>query len=260
MSGIPYKPLVYTPIQYKPIQHEFSFMRSQRDSHSPLKVWRDTSAYARQINNITQNVQGINRQFNKVRSPVQLQFDFYPFRIYSIPQIFRGPNNADNWRTFKVRNGEVLTDIVANVSSSFTGSPTWVFGTDGVPYPDSNVLPSPITVGDIMAPESASRFYFWIETLNPALANTGSNIIQYGTDPRTVGIQHTWDTFPSSSANHIIIGYVDTATAGSSHTAFIRNYVRADITSNVSFFTASLCLNNQEVVYYLAGHPSGSGG
>ena len=254
MSGIPYRPLVFTPVKSKPIQHEWSQYHTQRDSHSPLKQWKDSSGYAQQINALTQIVVSLGKSLSKIKQPVAASFDFHPFKIYNVPDIFRPTvatgsfNPTDNWRTFRVRNGEVLTKTITSGS---------VYGTDATQYVDSNIFP--LNSFDTLVPTGSSRYYFWIETLDTAAPPTGSYVIQSGIDPSQVGLQNKWSNWPSASANHLPIGYVDTLSSGSINQAFVRQYIRSDILSNaVNYQSMSVCVGGQEQTWYVAAYQSGS--
>jgi hypothetical protein len=249
------------PIPHKPKQNEYSQQRSQRDAHSPATAWKDHNAVATQINSITDVIAAMRREMASYKLRQMTGFDFHPFKIYNVPDSFRPSTDsgsfhtADSWRTFKVRNGCVLTKIVA--TSSF------VAGTDEVLYVDSDILPTPIEKNDIVADNTVDKFYFWIQdTVGLPGANpTGSFILRYGPNPATIstGNPIPWTTFPSASSINFPIGYVDCKTSASVNQAFVRQWQRTDIvTTPGHYITMSVCIDGVNQIFNVDAYPSGS--
>lgn len=148
-----------------------------------------------------------------------------------MPDAFRplsdlGPyTSSANWRTFRVRGGLVCNNQVS--SGSF------VNGTDLFQnYSDYNFLsPQPVANFDIQVPLNSPEFFFWIENSGSAIPPSSSYFLRYGDDPTStsVGNPSPWTQFPSASVNYIPIGWVDTATSGSTNTAYVKQLLRSDV-------------------------------
>jgi hypothetical protein len=194
-----------------------------------------------------------------------LDLDFYPFKIYSLADEFRGPDLyspyilSNNWTTFRIRNGAVLTSQV-----NITGSS--VAGTDKYVYPDINTFYLGWVPGvDIVVPTGSNQYYVWIESLTGSYAVSGSSyVIQYATSSQVQStyVQTPWVTFPSASSIHIPIGYIDNVSSASIQRPFVRQYLRTDVLyaggGSGSYIPLSACVNGQMVTIYVNGYISGS--
>lgn len=251
-----------TPIPNQPkwAPREFSRYRNPRDNGSPMTQWKNELTYAQQINALTEFCKVIWKELAKVKGPIST-LDMHPFRIYSIPNVLYY-NSVDSgstrWRTFNVRNGCVLTDVVS------TGSV--VFGTDGMPCTlvDQNIYPTPIGTGSsVVVPNLTPQYWFWIEKplTGSFPAPTGSYILRHGPNPAaaSTGNPNPWDTFPSASSNHWPIGYVDTYTSASQYQAYVRQFQRTDITTSGGgghYVTMSICLDGSAATWYVDAYPA----
>lgn len=254
-------PTPSTPIPNIPktAPREFSNLRSPKDAGSPFTQWKNQQAYAAQINSLTEFCKVIWGEVSKLKATKTDGLTMYPFKIYNIPSIYRTSSSLNDWRTFNIRNGYVLTKYVS------TGSLSSVWGTDGVPYPDQAYYPQPIGKGDIVVPENEGQYWFWIEELMPPDPVSGSYIIRHGNDPKTIssGNPQPWENFPSSSEKHTMIGYVDTKTSASIYYPYVRQMLRTDVisTGNVSqsFAEMYVCGEDQVVEkWFVHGYRSGS--
>jgi hypothetical protein len=251
------RPATPIPIPITTAPREFSSLRSMRDKGSPSTQWKEQIDYAKQINSLTQFVKVLWDQVQKIRQP-SVYIDQHPFKIYSIPPMLypSDTEKSGSWRTFKVRGGCVLTDIVSPSSI--------VFGTDNEDYPDHQSYNIPVEQNAIVVPLASPQYWFWIEKLIPPQTNTGSYILRHGENPASVSTfnPNPWINFPSSSNNHIPIGFVDTNTSGSAGIAYVRQYLRNDVlstgTSSGSYIEMNVCENERVVTYYVNAFRSGS--
>ena len=246
---------------------EYSPLRSPKDKDSPYQSRKIFNQYADQINILTQNVKQLYRESQRKNDPnvKRLQdFGFFPFQIYTIPDIFRPQNSGSytsgsNWTTVRVRNGQVLTSFV-NYSSSF------VYGTDGVQYPDSNYFnPSWTANVDYIIPSGSNQQWFWIEELSSSVS--GSNYIVQSSTSSNVSstyVQSPWFNYPSASNNHIPIGVVDAVSSASIHQLLIRQFLRTDVmstggTTSGSYIQLIACsIDGVNSTIFVLGYISGS--
>jgi hypothetical protein len=162
-----------------------------------------------------------------------LGFELFPFKIHTLPDIFRGGEdvNSTNWCTVRVRGGFVWTTTVSTSS--------YVNGTDmmqNVAYRDIYAVPS--SSWDITLPTGSAQnpTYFWIE-VNTSISGSSpssSYWLRYGNNPvsSSVGNPTPWTSFPNQSSNYIPIGYVDCYTSSSVKQAIIRQVLETDVLSS----------------------------
>jgi hypothetical protein len=190
----------------------------------------------RSVSNTLQKAQGLGQWLPDL--------GMHPFKIYQLPQKYRASANVppNPWRTFRVRNGLLLTGTATGIT------PT---GTDMVDQPYDNVfitkkdgtrlsnnwnVAAPNSI-DIEVPDNLSTFWFWIELSSDGL----TAVIRYGNDPTVSsysdGVNVTWistnpwSNYPNLDSAHIPLGFVDTLSGHSKKTAFVRQYWRTDILS-----------------------------
>ena len=256
----------YIPTKRVEKVSEYSPLASPKERNSPWQMRKTFNQFADQINNHTQQIKQTQRDTQRSNNPNIKRlssFDFFPFKIYTIADVFRPQNSGSyttgsNWQTVRIRNGQVLTSFV-NYTSSF------VYGTDGTQYPDSNYFNPAWTSGiDYIIPPSSSQYYFWIESLSSSVS--GSNYcIQSATSsniPSTY-IQSPWFNYPSASNTHIPVGYVDNMTSASVHQLLIRQFQRTDVvatggSSSGSYLQLIACINGVNTTIYVLGFVSGS--
>lgn len=217
-----------TPVPNSPkwFPREFSKLRNSRDKGSPLTHWKNQEEYAIQINSLTEFCKVIWKEISKIK-PKGSSIVQSPFRIYNVPSILQ--QNADigqYWRTFSIRNGCVLTDIVS------TGS--FVFGTDNAILVDQQTYGNFPNSPQYQVPDGVIQYWFWIEKKNDGSSygpGTGSYVLRYGSDPTLISVGNPipWSSFPSASTTHFPIGYVDTQSSSSIQQAFVRQFLRTDV-------------------------------
>lgn len=211
--------------------------------------------YASQINALTEFVKVLWKEMANIKKSQAATLEMYPFRIYSPPAWTYNPPSTDNtsWRSFRIRSGYVLTSLVVTQS---------VFGTDGYKWADRQTYPFPVTDNLYTVPISQSSYWFWIEKPQTYLGDaTGSYIIRYGENPKVVstGNPTPWTTFPSASATHIPIGFVDTYTSGSIQQSYVRQLLRTDVISTGgNYISMSVCVDEKIETWFVDAFKSGS--
>ncbi len=177
-------------------------------------------------------LQSLKDQVNALKYISRALIDLHPFKIYQLPSLLRanGGDPATDWRKFRVRAGRVLE--------------TDADGTDADADPTINADPDservPLNNIDISVPSGTANFWFWLEiSVDEDSATTA--VVRYGPDPTVstytdgANPDNSWDTdnpwtnFPKPDSGHVPIGWVDTATAASSNTPIVRQYLRADL-------------------------------
>jgi hypothetical protein len=201
---------------------EWSSMRSPRDSDSINKHWKVLNNVIKVTNLTAHNVTLLANDMKRIQPRKTLGFDLYPFKVYVLPDIYRGPD-PDNWHTVRVRGGYVFTSTVAT-SSYVTGSD----GMHGYAYANSY---GSGTVGDILLPTGSNQnpIWFWIEN------SGGTNwSVRYNNNPSvsSVGNPNPWTSFPSADSNHIPIALIDAYTSSSQYQTLCRQFVTDDIISS----------------------------
>ena len=250
----------FLPNQQSKQIHEYSLLRSPKDSDSPWQMRKIFDQYGKQINALSEQVKYFHRIMDAKIDPEakrQLDFDFFPFKIYTVPIVLRQPDSGSyssdsNWRTVRVRGGAVLTETVDTASS-------WVYGTDLSPWPDSNISPLPwLKNVDYIVPTGSNQYWFWIEQLSSSISGTMYWLQQASaSNVSSTSVQIPWSTFPSASTSHIPIGYVDNATSASVHQMFTRQYQRTDVVStggSGSYIPIPACLNGTASILYVQGY------
>lgn len=222
-----------SPIKKLPKPEEVSVLRSPRDSSTLYNSWKRDAEVINSQNKLVELMNQMSRELEKIKGRKKLDLDFYPFKIYTLADQWRGFGSSgsyslsNNWQTVRVRGGQVLTNRV-----DYSGS--FVYGTDNSIFPDYDTFP----IGwnyqyDIVIPPTSSQYWFWIESLTGSLS--GSNyILQYGTGSQIASyyVQTPWSTFPSASTTHIPIGYVDNNSSSSIQRLMVRQFLREDLISN----------------------------
>lgn len=213
-----------------PEVREMSVLNSPRESNSPQKMYKTINLVKDRTSNLSQMVNNADRDSNHIQTKRnQSDFDFFPFKVYTLSDDFRPLGFVDNWHTVRVRGGYVMTDFVQ------TGS--YVQGCDGFQdYADSNYITTLNSSNqiatasyDIMVPSASyGPMWFWIEC-DIASAPVTYNL-RYAVDPTSgsSGNPNPWATFPSASANYIPIAVCDAYTSASQYTLLIRQILRND--------------------------------
>lgn len=183
-------------------------------------MWQYLNQVVDAENKSTRDIAQLNRDIKRILDSNKLGFELYPFKIYVLPDVFRGTTtpSATNWRTVRVRGGYVLTEQVA------TGS--IVNGCDGFQeYAYANTVDNYTTGSDILV-DANTFWWFWIEETSSSYYN-----LRYGSNPTasSVGNPNPWTGFPTADAQHIPIGYVDSATSASQNQLLIRNLIDSDV-------------------------------
>lgn len=151
---------------------------------------------------------------------------FFPFKIYHGP-----PNDtASDWRTFRVRAGQV----------GLVG----VTGTDDTDTNPDDITNIPAYDGDIdfVVPDATAIYYVWIDCTDPATPT----IDHSATPPSTPsGFSSPWQC-----GQYILIGKIDTNTYTATKKAVVRQLVRADLPEYLKTIT---CIEGVEKTIYLPG-------
>ena len=174
---------ILNPVQTYP--REFSKLRTPRDNNSPLTQWKNQAAYARQINQLTEATKNVWSELNKLKV-MGSGISMFPFCIYNMPEMLYpietqvANNNASSslWRTFYVRQGCVLTQIVS------TGS--FVSGCDGIQQADFQMYPINDTSSAVVVAENIPQHWFWIEKLTVPISGS-SYTLKNGVTPTSNG-------------------------------------------------------------------------
>lgn len=250
-----------SPLTNLPKPHEMSSLRSPRDADSIYKLWQKLYQVVERDNKISQLMNQMSREFKRLEGQDVVDFEFFPFKIYTVPTIFRPQTDqaqytsSINWRTVRVRGGLVLTTLVT------TGS--YVNGTDGMQnYAYYNYLPAN-SVGsyDIQVPANTPQYWFWIETSGSySVGSPSPYYLRYSSTPQTPdssGNPNGWSGFPSTTNNlgspNLVIGYVDTYTSSSQNHAYVRQILDTDVLAagtNISSSNWFKGTYNSLVTYY----------
>lgn len=222
-----------------PKLHEMSRYDSPRSTDSIYKQWQRQNEIIAGYNSLIDTVNQLSRELQSFRLNTSVDFEFFPFKIYTVTDQFRPSydiaqyTSSINWRTVRVRGGLVLTQTVS--TSSF------VYGTDTMQnYAYYNYFPtSSVGYYDYQVPSNTSNYWFWIEQLTASLNGTPYQLRQ-AADPRVSSSlnPNPWIDFPtvdtitsgsSGSFTRIPIGYCDTLTSGSQNTMYIRQFLTTDV-------------------------------
>ena len=175
-------------------------------------------------------VAGLRSQLAALQLTTRRLVDFHPFKLYTLPDVLRSVEDPTNdWRKFIVRAGRVMDLDATGTDADADGMSDW--------DPDGEYIPA--TVPEILVPVGLTTFWFWLEIGEEAV------VVRYGptptatsytpnpaTDPTpswTTPTESAWTSAPLPDANHIPIGWVDTATFGAGHEALVRQLLRADV-------------------------------
>jgi hypothetical protein len=224
-----------------------------------MTSWKTQADASRQLNALTEFCRTIWDEVGKIKQTKASSVDFFPFKIYSIPSyLYTYPDTLnERWRTFKVREGCVLTSIVS------TGSR--VFGTDGIKFSDNVQYAIPPESGSIVVPISSSQYWIWIEQLTASLPITGTYVLRHGADPSIAGTYNPnpWVSFPIATGSYIPIGFIDTQSSGSVGRAYVRQFLRNDVLSsggggNGNYISTSICVDGEVQTWYVDMYRSGT--
>ncbi len=206
-----------------PLLHERSQLDSVRESESTPHYWKYINLCSNTINALIENVLSLKRDLVSLSTPKLGGIDFYPFKIYQFPEIFRTTSidSYNDWRKVRVRAGCVLTDYIDPLSSSL------VIGTDGIRYTDDQFYPNETGSLDILVPENTSQYWFWVEQ------SSSNYYLRDGADPTVTSSYNpsAWTTFPTPDSTHWPVGYVDSLLGAGSHQLYVRQFARGDILS-----------------------------
>jgi len=148
----------------------------------------------------------------------------HPFKLYQLPSMYRQAHDpATDWLRWRVRAGRVLETDAA--------------GTDGIDTdPDSESYPD--SAPDIIIPSGIAKFWFWIEIGMDSFGATTAQVF-YGDNPKVSRYpadgdalwtsDNPWTSFPVPDANHVPVGWIDTATNAGNKQAVVRQLLRTDL-------------------------------
>ena len=135
---------------------------------------------------------------------------YFPFKIYLSPS---HDDEDEDWRTFRVRAGSVLT---GGSSGGVPEGPIIPDTTDGVSNPDSSEVPDYDEGIDWIIDSGVTVFWFWLELVV--------------SDGETLATIEGGDTPPTHwNMNYIPIGSVDTNTLADDKIAQVRQFIRTDV-------------------------------
>lgn len=248
------------PIPSRTLPHfnEASAQRSLRDSDAVPRQWKKNSQTNAQIRAVSQNVNHIQRQIDRMRfykgGGSEPQTFYHPFKIIPSPvmgdadrkkfslvadggtaiagdsimlaQTSPGvptgsvPVTEDiQWRTFRVRAGNIGDDTGGSVAQT-DGGDMDPDDTTYVPHPDYAIyVASPPTGYDFTVPKGVSYFYVYADR---ASVSAGAWYVRILNGTATSGI-----TF--GDGNYILIATINTATYVDDQRAVVRQYVRTDL-------------------------------
>ena len=222
------------PVQFNqtitvPRLSEASSLQSPRESNGAYHQWKLISQVVQNVNKLNQNVTQNQRDIKKIGDRHKLGFDLYPFKIHTVPDIFRGGGN--NWNTVRVRGGYVLANQVAT-SSIVNGTDMQQAYAYNNYYPVTNDGTTSSFDITLSTQQSQNPTWFWIENSGSVPANPNW-WLRYGNNPTisSSGNPNPWNTYPVADPNHIPIGIVDCYTQASQGQALIQQFVDSDIVS-----------------------------
>ena len=260
----------FTPHSVQKHIGEGSPLQSKRESQNPLHLNKFHNQSGKQVNSLTQGVQNINRTLVPLYQPRLTGINFYPFKIYLQPSMFRTTSSVDtSWRTVRVRSGAVLTEVISPLTHSL------VIGTDNITWPDRQLYQTNFTGSgydpryDITVPTNCSFYYFYIETsvTKSVVTNHYQYNLRHTQTPTSASIPnnpHAWTSYPSASSNYTMIGYADSNVSGAIHQLYVRQYLRTDLLSTGGSSLPTpipfpVCLSDgTQKIYYIYGYESGS--
>ena len=243
-----------TPIKQLSKPEEVSQLRSPRDSSAIWSSWKREELIVESLNKVMQVVNQLSREVKRIGDRKTLDFDFFPFKIYNLPDEFQTGSFGQNWLTMNIRGGYVFT-ATENTASVF------VNGTDrmeAVSY--LSILQNPLNTGQYTVPTASSQYWFWVETSGSSVSGSPYFVRASNTPqtPDNAFNPNGWTNWPSASAGNYLIGYVDTVTSGANNRALIRQIQVGDILSEaLPSFTASVCDSNTGLssVWTIFGYP-----
>lgn len=218
-------------IKLVPAVHEQSNLHSPREPGSMQHLWKFINDISHVVNGHSDNINQAAREIEKVGGRNKFGFDLYPFKIYILPDAFRGGYGPDNWRTVRVRGGFVFTDTIATAS--------YVQGTDLFQnYAYANNYPLSASY-DILIPTGSTNnpVWVWIEKStsgSPPVGEKYNYYLRYGNNPisSSLGNPAPWTTFPAQNSNYIPVGLVDGFSSASIFQLNIRQFLTNDVLSS----------------------------
>lgn len=251
-----------TPIKQLPRPHEVSHLRSPRDSDAIYSAWKRENEIVKGYNQVIGILNQMTREIKRLEGRRTQDFDFFPFKIYNLPDEFQVNSfSSDNWRKVNIRGGYVFTQ-------TFDTGSTFVNGTDRMePVAYQNILsPPPYNAGQYTVPTGSAQYWFWVEK-SGSFVSGSPYFLRYASNPLTpdsASNPNGWTNWPSASANNYVLGYADTSTQAPNNTMIFRQIQVGDIvTSPVNYITMSVCDTNtgQTMEWWISAYPfTGSGG
>lgn len=183
------------------------------------KNWRRINEVDAELSALAGLVGALRATVAELRGQVTEGGRLHPFKVYRLPQRLRAAAGAADWRSFRVRSGQVM-----GVEAT---------GTDGAAAPDGDSYPD---VTDIVVPESVAEFCFWLE-------DDGADwVLRWGDDPTADSYDGTgtptwgpsdnpWTVYPEMDGTHVLLATVDTSTNVAEKVAVVRQLVRQDLVS-----------------------------
>jgi hypothetical protein len=220
------------------------------------KAVRDNSIRGEKLTN---SLSVLQRGIDAINRKHQAFSEFHPFMIYPPSNFW--PNSVSawssdspesyQWRTFRVRNGLVLTTTVLGLP--IEGSSPLQYGVKGtdyadLPYNEAWLYRADQTtfiddIQEYVVNENKAIFLFWVEVYS----KDGSTyaILRYGVHPDDPPADHyadpdhhnpswtstnPWTTYPAPDATHFVIGMVDSITLDGQ--CIVRQFQVTDIMSS----------------------------
>jgi hypothetical protein len=224
-----------------PIARESSHLLSPRETGQRGQMWKHVRDNSVRATKLTNSVGVLQRNIDAINRKHQSFSNFHPFKIY--PPSFYWPNSASAfggpdpknrlWRTFRVRNGLVLTTTVLGLV--IQGSSPIQYGVQGtdlidLPYDEQWLYRGDrVTiiknVQEYVVNANKAVWVFWVEVYMTSGVNYA--ILRYGVHPDDPpassysdpdGINPSWNStnpwvsYPAPDGTHFVIGLVDTIT------------------------------------------------
>jgi len=230
----------YIPRANLPVARESSHLLSPRQTGQRGQIWKHVRDNAERGDKLTSSMAAVQRMIGMMLRRQTTLSRFHPFKIYQ-PSPF-WPNSSSAfvastsdtfWRTFRVRNGLVLTTTVLGLK--IEGSSPLQYGVKGtdltdLPYDESwlfrgDGVTEIGTVPEITCKDQVASWLFWVEVYTVSGATYA--VLRYGADPTdppatdyhdAAGLNpdwhstNPWTSYPAPDSTHFIIGLVDTLT------------------------------------------------
>lgn len=247
----------YIPRANIPVARESSPLLSPRESGQRGQLWKYVRDNAHRGEKLTNGLAVAQRAIEQMYRRNRGLSVFHPFKIYPPSNSWPNSNSAwvitnttgsDHfWRTFRVRNGLVLTTTVLGLQIEGGGGQYGVKGCDqcDLPYDENwmyrgdqvTFIPN---VPEIVVPENTANWVFWVEVY--VVSGTNYAVLRYAADPDGPPSDHytdpthlnadwdstnPWTGYPSPDSTHFVIGLVDTVTLNQQ--AIVRQLLTTDI-------------------------------